>query len=327
MKRENFYKAVVLSLCCAGTAYAHAPMPVNPDRIGVELTGGWFRGMAADTDFGIQAQNTTDLPPSGSLLRVTPDTKFGGEIGLYYDFGASPYTVGLTWWRAHSNSDDSAAGSIGLTQLPATWAVDFAAATNSTLEYENDVVSLLLGASFRPHCAWSVAPQLGISYLRIKNDQTTTYTGNDVGASSLITLNENSSFKGYGPSFGVNLDYTVVEHFSVFGKFLYSAFLGNIDANYNPVQTGATSRSANVDISNDKQIVNLIQTELGLAYHFMCVDYDSQILLGYAFAKIFGGSENNAYFGDDVADSLFTSSTTDLGFQGPFVRFTINFDL
>ena len=57
------------------------------------------------------------------------------------------------------------------------------------------------------------------------------------------------------------------------------------------------------------------------------VDYKSEISVGYAFAKIFGGAENNAYFSDDVSDSLFITNTTDLGFQGPFIRFFVNFDL
>lgn len=326
---KNLYKILALGLCASplfSTAYAEAAR-CNPASIGVELTGGWFRGMTNDAGYAIQAENSDDTPPSGSLLRVTPNNKFDGAIALSYDFPSSPFTLALTWWQVHSDKDTSASGSIGITRTPATWNLDFATTTTSSLDYKNDILTLALGATFYLDCPVKFTPQLGVSYLRIKNDQTTTYAGDPITAGTLVTVDEDSSFKGYGPSFGFDLDYLLIDSFSLFGKFLYSAFLGDIHANYNPVQSGTINLSSNIDMDSDHQIVNLIQTELGFSYHFTCVDYKSQILVGYAFTKIFGGSENNAYFGDDVSDSLFITSSTDLGFQGPFARFTVNFDL
>ena len=270
---------------------------------------------------------TSTPPPSGSLLRLVPENKFNGAVALSYDFPSSPFALALTWCRVHTDKDDSASGFIGITEAPANYEYDFAANATSSLDYDNDIVTLALGATFYPHCAVKLTPQLGVTYLRIKDDQTTTYSGNTVTAGTIVTIEQDSSFKGFGPSLGFDLDYLIYNNFSLFGKFLYSALAGDIDASYSASQSGTTVESTNVNIDSNHQILSLIQTELGLAYHFMCVDYKSEISVGYAFAKIFGGAENNAYFSDDVSDSLFITNTTDLGFQGPFIRFFVNFDL
>lgn len=326
---RNLYKILVLGLCASplfSTAYADTER-CNPASIGVELTGGWFRGITDNPGYGVQAQTASATPIiSGSLLRAIPNNEFNGALALSYDFPASPFTLGLTWWHVDSDKDNSATGNIGVTRTPATWNYNFAGAATSSLDYKNDILTLALGATFYLDCPVKITPQLGVSYLHTKNEQTTTYAGQNIATGSLVTIDEGSFFRGYGPSFGFDLDYLLFDCFSLFGKFLYSAFLGNIHANYNAVQTGNTLLTTDVNISTEHQILNLIQTELGFSYHFTCVNYKSQILIGYAFAKIFGGSEN-AYFSDDVSAFMLTTNTTDLGFQGPFARFSIDFDL
>jgi hypothetical protein len=327
MLNNHFSKGLVLGLCVSAmSSVTFAQQAVcNPASIGVELTGGWFQGMAHNTGYGINAANAVDLPPAGALLRVNPKYEFDGAIALSYDFAASPFSLVFTWWRDHSSKTSNATGVIGVTNTPATWGVDFAAAASSNLALDFDILTLNLAATFYPHCATKLTPQIGIGYIRNKNDQVSTYAGRDIVANSVINVTEDSSFKGWGPTFGINVDYLLCNDFSLFGKFLYAAFLGDINADYNPVQSGAVSRATNVDISSNKQIVNLFQSELGLSYHFDCFCYKSELMLGYVFAKFFGGGENNAFFGDDVSDSLFSTSNADVGFQGPFLRIAVDF--
>lgn len=329
MKKMTLSKIALFGLCISGliSSAIASPRYTNSANVGIELTGGWFKGAVNDSGYGIAALNLVDIPPSGTFLKADTDTDFGGAVALTYGFAASPYTIALTYWKVDSDATDEAAGNIGITLTPATWGVDFATNASSHVNYSNDLVRLALGATFHPDCNATIMPQLGASYLRVKNDQGTFYSGAGVGPNTIIYIDEKSVFKGFGPSFSLDVDYKVGSGFSVFGDFIYSALIGDIVSSYSASQSNGALVPANIDTESKDMIVSLLHTEVGLAYLFDAKAYAGKLMIGYSAVAQLGASENNANFSDDVSDSKFSDNITNVGFQGPFARVTFNFDV
>lgn len=323
-------KLAALSLCL--TSFLAIPVANaaynNPGVVRIDLTGGWFGDSVYDGGYGILAPTSTTSLPSGEFLKVESHRDFAGGLGLTYFFPASPYSINLSYWGIHDDSSDGASGFIGVTKAPADWGIDFAGGASSEVDLKNDFLKLAFAVTMNPVCNFRVTPQVGVAYLRIKNDQTTFYSGDGVTpAGAVIAINENSSFRGVGPTFGINLDYGLKCGFGIFGDFNFSALVGNLKSSYAASHSGSPTINTTVSTETDDNIVNLFQTEVGLSYLFQVKHYPGKIMLGYAVAKALSASENNSHFIDDVNDSKYMTSVTDVGFQGPFARISLAFDV
>lgn len=299
----------------------------NPGHIELGLTGGGFRSMNENNPYGILA-NAVANPPSGTALDADSSHEFGGAVSLGYRFAESPYTLGIVYWGADNDKTKSASGIIGLTKAPANFSIDFAQDANSRLDYKNDFVNIFLNATYHPDEHLVFVPKVGVSYLKVRNDQHTTYSGLQVTANTIVQVDEQSKFSGWGPSIGADLDYHLVSGLSVFGNLLYNAIIGDIDSRYQAFQTTVAGNNTDVISKSDSTIVNYIQSEIGLSYLFLpCKTYTGNIMLGWALSKAFGSTQNKAAFTDDVGDSQFASDITNTGYHGPFVRLAFTYDV
>jgi hypothetical protein len=295
----------------------------------LSLTAAGFRPVTENGGFAITAADAVTRPPSGEFIKVDPNTEFGGAIGLTYHFPCSPYLVSLSYWRAHFDSDRSASGNIAITDVPANYGLVNASNATSEIDFNNDLVSLLLGAMYSPDGHFTITPKVGLSYLRVKDNESTRYVGLNIPAGASVLIEEPSIFRGIGPSVGADLDYSFGHCFSIFSTFMYSAIVGDIDSHYTANPIGLAARNyVDVNIKTEKTIVNLFQSELGLAYLFTCNPiYSGKVMVGYSLAKAFGTSENNDNFVDDINTSKFVSGISNTGFHGFFGRVNFNFNV
>ena len=325
MKLSNLVLLSLCSTCLISSAYS-TEIYKNPAIFGVDLTGGLFRGSANDSGFAIaESERASAATPSGSLLKVDPKGEFGGAIAINYQFAHSPNKVGIYYGRIDTESSKASSGLFGPTKIPSDWGVDEAAEVRSNIDFDVDIFRFTFGQIFQGGCHSTIMPQLGFAYLRVQNDQTTIYSGEDVDPlGSIISIEEKSSFKGFGPAFAIDIDYKIHSGFSIFGNFVYAGLIGDTKASYTALSEDTDDTSTSVEIETKKLIVSLLQTEMGLAYLFDSPNYAIKFMLGYSVASSLG-SESKGDFVDDVNESKFITSIKNVGFQGPFARLAFNF--
>lgn len=351
MANKNLTLFSLFGICLGGFLSASVnAQHNNPASIGIELTGGWFREMVNNGGYGLSSPGTVDFNDvtffqEGSLLDVDPKGEFGGAIQISYYFPCSPYALAFTYWGLHT---DSSRAQMGPTQSDVNQIFAFGLGTSdyaggiSEVNFHNDFFNLSLGATFHPDPCFSFTPAIGVSYLHIKNNQNSTYYF-PATAFPPLAYDLKSTFHGLGTSFGASLDYKFINRISFFGSLTYNALVGNISARRqsvlpltgNPVNDPILQAefSADAELRSRNRIVSLIQSELGLSYLF-CPKYSGEFKLGYAIQNAFGASERGIFLGDGISPDLpapfeasFQSFMSDVGFQGPFARFSAEFNL
>lgn len=327
MKNLHLVKLLALSTALS-SAPLYAAMLMNPaNTLELGLTGGDFLAMTNNGGYAISANDLVSNPPTGDLLKIDPTDKFGAAAYLAYRCGNTPYSYTLSYWYARSNITDVTTGNIAVTSAPATYGIDFATGVSSNENFRNDIGNLALGATYQFDGNFTVTPKIGVTYMHVRNNQTSQFAGSGVPAGAILTVDEPSHFKGFGPSIGADLDYGFGCNFSIFANLAYSALVGDIHAQYAALVSDGSQTATTIDMTTKNTIVGLLQSEIGLSYFFNTSFYAGKGSIGWVMAKAAGTSDNNAQFGDDVGDSNFFSAITNTGFQGPFARLVFNINV
>jgi Legionella pneumophila major outer membrane protein precursor len=301
----------------------------------IGLTGGWFTPYAADTAFATDSSRTGLLVvPTGEVIRVRPKYKFGGGVSLNYQMPDCCYNWSASYFWDRNHSSRSVSGNEGMILLRNLPGITYAATASSAFKFRYDFANIELGSQVCviADCL-TINPRVGLSYTRLKNDQTTFYSAlPDLDAiravapsATGVTIDRDSTFKGFGPSLGVDINYAFCDGFSLLGNFRYSAVVGTLDSTYQMTGFVNPINNTSVQLSSKRHFANLFQSEMGLAYGFDWCGYGGNIIAGYQLTKCVDSSEFESQSG--TSSALLIDRVSDSGYHGPFLRLTMKFGL
>lgn len=309
----------------------------------IALTGGWFAADGTETAYAIQRTDDpalTPFLPTGPLVKISPKYKWGGGLALNYQSDCC-YNWGASYFWYHHTSSDAVTG--GTPTVPNITPVltptsvfgrnNFLFAS-SNFKFQYDFANIELGSNF---CMIAdcliVNPKVGLSYGRIRADQTATYSrlAGDVDNDDLVSLL--SRYKGFGPSIGADLNYLFCNSFSLFGNFRYSALVGSLNAEWSNVffdqdDLVVPEFHGDVPFHSERHIVKLLQSELGLGYTFDWCGFCGGIKVGYQLTQALDCVYRISFISDfSVGGSELIENLRNASFQGPFVRITAKFGM
>lgn len=322
---------LLLSLVFAAASSSVFAMPYEPmDHCGifeVALTGGGFKVPTDYTGYGLSLVDSTHL--SGDVLKNDPKYKFGGTVLLAYYFPNSTINIDASYTGLRNRTTDSETNSVGIDTLGLPFDTYSRATTaESDFHFDYDFVNIEVGSLTRVNLnGLIINPQLGLSYARLKHDQSIGYAGGNIApASAGVTVDRDSKFNGFGPSFNVDLNFVVCQPISLFGNFRYNALVGNIHSHYNIIDAAGSVASADVSFKSDNTLVSLFQSELGIGYDFNFSNmFCGNIAIGYQLTKAISSGEKFG-FTDDV-NGTFSNDLFNTNIHGYFARLTMDFDV
>lgn len=325
---------LLVSLVLAATASSVFAMPYEPAKhpaiLEVALTGGGFKIDGSNTDFGINATSRAATGvASGDVLQNDPKYKFGGAVELGYYFCDSTINVDASWTAARARRSDSASGDVTALLIPPdVLGANRATSAESDFHFDFDLINLEVGSLTRVNQNGLILnPKLGLTYARLKGDQTVVYGGGTLGAAlDPASVLQETDFRGFGPSVGLDLNFVVCNPINLTGNIRYSALVGDINST-NYVSAGTTGVVNTVGFGTKNAIVSVIQSELALGYDFNWSDmFCGNIAIGYQLTKAIDASQS-LYFVDDVADSMFVNELFNKSIHGYFARLTMDFEV
>jgi hypothetical protein len=327
--RNKFIISCILT-AISSQVFAMPYEPLSHDGI-VELafTGYGFKSDTDNTAYGINATsftiNNVNLASTGPVLKNDPEYQFGGTFFIGYYFPCSPLNINASYTGTRNNLEDSAQGRITPNLIPPIFlgGINSASAASSNYHFAYDYLNIELGSLTRVcHNQLIINPQLGLSYTRLDSNQVVRYTGGSLNTQSFVIEND-SSFKGLGPSFGIDLAYLICQPFSIMGNFRYNALVGNIDSFYQ--LANSQNNFMNIPFKSKYTLVNLFQTELAIGYDFnVCNAFCGNFAIGYQVTKSISGAEQ-IQFVDDFSSSTFVDSLLNTNLHGYFARITMDF--
>lgn len=315
---------LLLSLVFAAASSSVFAMPYEPmDHCGileVALTGGGFKATADGSAYGIAPVAGATI--GGDVLKNDPKYKFGGTVLLGYYFPNSTINVDASYTGTRNRTSDSFSGTVDGLNLPD----DFLSASfaDSDHHFDYDFVNIEVGSLTRVNCnGLIINPQLGLSYARLKDHQSIGYAGGDAGNG--ISIDRNSKFNGFGPSFNLDLNFVVCRPINLFGNFRYNALVGNIHGHHD-ISDSAGTVSRNVSVESENTLVSLFQSELGIGYDFnFCNMFCGNFAIGYQLTKAIAPGERFSYV--DSGSENFTDNLFNENIHGYFARLTMDFNV
>lgn len=341
-----------ISAVCIPEVFAYNSQDGCPN-LEVNLTGGWFQNDTANTSYGILRTERTlpdagfNIAPTGKILAIKPKYKFDGGASILYQ-SDSCYNLGASYFSYHNKHRETVFG--GTSDTPLITATLISGLFNSAepqvssvksqYDFRYEFSNFELGSRF---CAiddsLTLNPKIGLSYARIRNDQSTEYSGatnffaDPTGKDTVKLL---SKYRGFGPSIGADVDYLICHGFSIFGTTRYSALVGNLYCEWINRVTGTTDQgglpanlySGTLNARSRGQIVQLFQFELALGYTFDFCGYYARILAGYQLTKALDSKKRidlNSQSGAPASGIVLSDGLLNSSFQGPFIRLSFGF--
>lgn len=313
----------------------------------IALTGGWFVADGTDTAYAIQRTddpNLTHFVPTGSLVKISPKYKLLGGLDLNYQSDCCYNWGGSYSWYHHTSNDSVTGGTatrpnIGPVLMPNSVLFrpgNFQFAS-SNFKFQYDFANIELGSNF---CMITdcliVNPKVGLSYARIRADQTTTYSQLTDDGDYDDTVTMLSRYKGFGPSIGADVNYLFCDNFALFGNFRYSALVGSLNGEwsnvlFDPDDNAVPDYLGNVPFHSKRHLVKLCQSELGLGYTFDWCGFCGGIKVGYQLMQALDCVDRITLLSDfnagDAGGSALIENLRNARIHGPFIRITAKFGM
>lgn len=325
------YKKLLLCLIFAAVSSGVFAMPHEPmDHCGifeVALTGGGFKAPTDYTTYGVLRPSPAPAVFAGGILKNDPKYKFGGTVLLGYYFPNSTINIDASYTGVRNRDNDFANGNVVGLNMPSD-TIFQAGSAGSDFHFDYDFANLEIGSLTRVNLnGLIINPQLGLSYARLKHDQSISYGLVRNAAGNLqaeIDVEHDSKFNGFGPSFNLDLNFVICQPIALFGNFRYNALVGKIRSSFYGDLDGVVF--ADISLECENTLVSLFQSELGIGYDFnFCNMFCGNIAVGYQLTKAVASGEMLNFSGTDTAD--ITDNLFNTNIHGYFARLTMDFDV
>ncbi len=265
---------------------------------------------------------------AGEYKSVDPGFDTGVRLSFGYDFGngvdlAAQYTHLAT--SESSSVNNSATGD----DLWGIWLhansviddndVDIA---NASYDIDADVFDFTVGKRFGGNNALGLRLDGGLRYANIDQGMDISYTQTVAALRRTADITYENSFSGLGPKVGLGVDWQAGNGFTLFGALSGSVLIGNFDMSLKQIDTQTTGvQTTRVDVdSSENRVVPVVEMLAG-------VEYSRELSNGMLVGGQFGYEWQNWFnmatvrqYGDDVDSQLSNTDTTDLGFDGFFLK-------
>jgi DNA-binding protein H-NS len=277
--------------------------------------------------------DTQKLGPNsitGTYDSVDPGYDIGARLNVGYDFGngvdlGAQYTHLTT--RENSSVDNLTTGH----ELWGIWLhansiiddndVDIA---NASYDLDSDVFDFTAGKKFGIGKDLGLRLDAGLRYAHIGQGMDVTYEQVVTPTTSRYAdITYRNTFSGLGPKVGLGVDWQAGNGFTLFGALSGSVLVGDFDMHLKQIDTQTTgAKITRVDAKNTyaNRVVPVVEMLAG-------VEYSRQLNNGALVGAKFGYEWQNWYnmvstqhYTDDVDSQLGNTDTTDLGFDGFFLK-------
>lgn len=317
---------ILLMLTTAGLSTGLTSQSFAQESVSLGLTGGGLQGLTDSQAYAINSNRST-IPPNGDAQKVRSTYQFGG--GAYLKYSKIDYDLKLDYFNASNHADafTTQPGLVGSTLLPASWVINYTDSAHSKVAYNFNQLDLSAGFEWQATRSLMIHPNIGLMYLSLGNNQYTTYTGQDAGL-AIANANQTSSFKGFGPSLGLDIKKNIFyPNLSAFVNLAYTPAIGRIRSQYSANISDDSVFPAFVSSKTNTVVMNY-QSELGLGYEFNQTYHNvaGSIMLGYRVNYLVGASQTENLI-DSSAGTNLMSSTHNFALQGVFLRLVLKTDV
>lgn len=326
-------------------AAAPAAVPGEPSIREAETAPGWqasvemiyMRPSRDNLDYVIQdAARIGPNSVGGSYLELVPNYHSGNRLGLNYnsDTGAG---FRLQYTKLATADRDFISNYKANFDLWGTWLhpnaiIDDNDVTSAAMKYDldMDVFDLSAHKRFNVGRDWGLGVEAGLRYARLNQDITINYR-QDVTPVLFRSADvyNNNKFIGYGPRFGLDVDWRLGKGVNLFSTLAGSLLVGDLDLSLKELdrQVAAVNYTTRVDVDRTDQnrTVPVVEMRAGIGYGY-ALENGMYIgaKAGYELQKWFNMATNQRYT-DDVDSQLMNTDTTDLSLDGFFLEGFVNF--
>lgn len=267
----------------------------------------------------------------GAYEAVDPGYDAGVRLNFSYDFG-SGVDIGAQYTNLSTSDSSSMRSKTGTRDLWGIWLhpnstiddndVNIASASYD-LDY--DVFDFTAGKRFGIGKNLGLRLDAGLRYASI-NQGMDIYYEDTMGAGVLpktADITYRNTFSGLGPKVGVGADWQAGNGFTLFGSMSGSLLIGDFDLSLKQIDTNAGSNTkitrVDIDASEDR-VVPVVEMLAGVEYsHKLNNGALVGAQFGYEWQNWFNMATVRQYT-DDVDNQLSNTDTTDLGFDGFFLK-------
>ncbi|WP_264325578.1 Lpg1974 family pore-forming outer membrane protein [Romeriopsis navalis] len=320
----------------ANTAAAKSVIPANPDSVTATRTAPSPQNVTFSAEAVFLRPSTSNLMDF-AVIDTGEALATAGEIAkVRYDELTTPRWR-LAYRAPNSNWDLSAshlgfktsgtAGAVRPTNgfLFSTFSHPFqndsgdVAVARSNLKYQTTDIEI--GQTFNLNDRFSLRAFGGLRSSSFNQAMAVNFDGRDFTNAVLET---SSSFTGFGPRLGAELNWNLARDLSIFGRGAGSLLLGRRDLSTQ--ETDNNGQDTIVDITDDRdaQIVPGLEFTLGLAWKPMISKSTNlDLRMGYEYQYWFNAGEA-IRFTDAATPGSLANTQNDLSLQGLFLQFGIS---
>lgn len=294
----------------------------------------YLRPTRDNLDFVIVDPYNSSEQVRGDYQSVEPGYEPGIRLGFGYDFGTG---VDIAAEYTHFRSDESASEVRQTGTLWGTWihpnaVLDDNDVTSAVANYSAryDVFDLVAGKRFGDEDEFNLRLDAGLRYARIDQNFDIKYRQDiDPVNNRRVNIDSSNNFSGWGPTVGVGFDWPAGNGFTLFGALSGSVLVGDFDLSMyeHDYQVAAVNGTVRVDTEEtyNNRMVPVVEMRAG-------VGYSRKLRNGFLVGGEFGYEWQNWFnmatvrqYTDDVDSQLANTDTTDLSFDGFFLKGFVDF--
>jgi hypothetical protein len=281
-----------------------------------------------------------DTAQTGNIRGSFESVDLGYEPGLRlnfgYDFGTG-VDIGAQYTSLSFNETDSISINTATTDLWGIWLhpnaiIDDNDVTSASASYnfDYDVFDLTAGKSFGSKSDLNYRLDAGFRYAHINQGFDIDYIQQiDPVNSRRSKIESSNNFHGFGPKVGLGINWPTGNGFTLYGSLAGSVLVGSFATNIkeNDWHVGAVNPTVRVDTGTryENRVVPVVEMLAGVEYsHKLSNGMLVGGQFGYEWQNWFNMATTRQYV-DDVDSQLSNTDTTDLGFDGFFLKGYINF--
>lgn len=331
MKKLAF---ALVSLGLSTAAFAGAVEYQEPEAPGFFMLGveGLYVSMGQDDflygyeggTFNSTGILNTQAPASlVKRLNVDPDFHWGWHADAAYSMPGNGFDVGVAWTHLENSDSDSSLSASGSSFA---FIGPFTGSARGSVNFSYSDVDLIFGKALTFDNRYHLHPFAGVRYGRVKTKAKAFYANirNAISTSVGNTMISNS-YAGVGPRVGVDATIEIANGFSLTAKGGGSILVGDYHYSFtaNRTNTALTPATGTFLLKNSDEMMTVPELDyrIGLNYAY---EFSHEM----SFSGEVGWQATQYLDVVDRSASTVASHRSELGdwsFQGPYVRFEVDF--
>lgn len=297
----------------------------------------YWHAKTSGTEYAYSTINSgaPSLPIDGQMREIGFGWDWGFNVGLGVNFAHGGWDVIADYTYFRTNGSSSVSSGTGNTVVPQKGdpilpfnSVDdvftYADKAASQLGIDLDRVNLELGRNYYVSHNLSFRPHVGLATAWINLEQTTRFTGGQLGVNT-VHVKSNNDFWGLGPRTGVDSKWYLTNGFSVFGNASGALLYGHYEVEYKNWYSAVDARRIKMQ-GNMHRFSPTAQIHLGLAYDQYIRNNKQHIGVSLGYDCQYWWSINQSFDNADIGTvSQYVRVNGDMSFHGVTLHLRLDF--